>query len=234
MTAGEKLAPLIAVVGCDGSGKSRLAADLIAHISRRRPAEAGYLGEGSSAASRRIGRWPLIGSILKSSLERVADRLRDPAAPIPGTIAARYALHRSKKRLRRFEDLLEKRRRGVVIVTDRYPQIETPGLHDGPILAGVTANPALARLKAEEHAIYRRMADHVPTLVIRLTIDVDTSMARKPDHDRKLIAMKVASLPHITFNGAPMLDLDATMDYAEELARAKGAVDACLAAADHP
>lgn len=228
MPDGDKLAPLIAIVGADGSGKSRLSADLIAHISKSRPADAGYLGEGSSATGRKIGRWPVIGPGLKKSLEEVAGRLRDPAAPIPGLIAANYALHRSRKRYRRFETLLEKRRRGVVIVTDRYPQIELPGLHDGPILAGVATNKTLERIRAAEWEIYSKMAGYAPSLVIRLTIDVDTAMARKPDHDRTLIAMKVSSLPKITFNNAPLLDLDAAMDYAEELSRAKSAVDAVL------
>jgi hypothetical protein len=231
MATSENLAPLIAVVGADGSGKSRLSADLIAHINRSRPAEAGYLGEGSSVTSRKIGRWPFIGPRIKGRLEAVADRLRDPSAPIPGLIAANYALHRSKKRQRRFEDLLEMRQRGIVIVTDRYPQIETPGLHDGPILAGVATSPILARIKAEEHEIYAAMAAYVPSLVIRLSIDIDTAMARKPDHDRALVAMKIQSLPAITFNNAPMLDLDATMDYGEELSRAEAAVNALLAAA---
>ncbi len=231
MEDGEKLAPLIAIVGADGAGKSRLSADLIAYIRQTHPAEAGYLGEGSSARSRKIGRWPLIGRWLKGRLERVADQLRDPSAPIPGPIAARYALHRSKKRLRRFETLVEKRRRGVIIVTDRYPQIETPGLHDGPILAGLATTPALARIKTEEHAIYARMAAYVPSLIIRLNIDVETSMSRKPDHDRTLIAQKIASLPHITFNGAPIIDFDATINYDEEFLLAKAAVNSALAKA---
>lgn len=229
MADGEILAPLFAVVGADGSGKSRLSADLIAHINRTRPAEAGYLGEGSSVTSRKIGRWPIVGPAIKNRLGRVADTLRNPDALIPGLIAAQYALHRSRKRARRFESLLERRRQGIVIVTDRYPQIEKPGLHDGPILAGVAATPALARIKEAEHALYARMAAYVPTLVVRLTIDIDTAMARKPDHDRRLVAMKIASLPAITFNGAPMLDLDATMDYGEELARAEAAINAALA-----
>lgn len=229
MSDGNKFAPLIAIVGADGAGKSRLSADLIAYIAQSRTADAGYLGEGSSATGRKIARWPVIGPSLKKSLEDVASRLRDPAAPIPGVIAANYALHRSRKRYRRFEALLEKRRRGVVIVTDRYPQIELPGLHDGPILAGVATNSMLERIKAAEWAIYSKMAAFAPTLVIRLRIDIDTAMARKPDHDRTLVAMKVASLPSITFGGAPMLELDAAMDYAEELSRAKSAVDAVLA-----
>ena len=232
MAGSEKLAPLFAVVGADGSGKSRLAADLLEHIRRRRPAEAGYLGEGSSVAGRRIGRWPLIGPRLKTTFEGVADHLRDPAAPIPGIIAANYALHRSKRRYRRFEILVEKRRCGVVIVTDRYPQVECLGLHDGPILAGVATSRTLERIKVLERGIYAEMAAYVPTLVIRLNVDIETAMKRKPDHDRRLVAMKIASLPAITFNNARLLDLDATMDYGEELARAEAAVNAALANAD--
>ena len=41
---GSDLAPLIAVVGSDGSGKSTLSADLLAHVQRTRNAESGYLG----------------------------------------------------------------------------------------------------------------------------------------------------------------------------------------------
>lgn len=228
MAAAEKLAPLIAIVGADGAGKSRLSADLLSHISQSRPAEAGYLGEGSSATSRKIGRFPLIGRWLKERLETIADTLRDPARPIPGPIAARYALHRSKKRRRRFEALLDKRRRGVVVVTDRYPQIETPGVHDGPILAGRATTPSLARIKAEEHALYAELAAYTPTLVIRLTVDLDTAIARKPDHDRALVALKIASLPALTFNHAPIVEIAATLDYDEVLARAIAAVDAAL------
>ncbi|MFN3960405.1 MAG: hypothetical protein ACK4NP_10875 [Parvularculaceae bacterium] len=231
MAESEKLAPLIAIVGADGAGKSTLSADLIDHIRRTRPAEAGYLGEGSSVTGRKIGRLPIIGATLKKRLESVADQLRDPAAPIPGLIAARYALHRSQKRRRRFEGLLEKRRRGVVIVTDRYPQAETPGLHDGPILAGIATTPALVRIKARERAIYEEMAAYAPTLIIRLHIDIDTALARKPDHDRTLVAMKIASLPALTFNNAPIIELDASMDYDLVRARAIAATDAAIAAA---
>lgn len=232
MAEGEKLAPLIAVVGADGAGKSRLSADLLEHICRHRSAEAGYLGEGSSVTSRKIGRWPLVGPLLVNAFQGVACQLRDADAPIPGLIAASYALHRSRRRYLRFQKLVEKRRRGIVIVTDRYPQVECPGLHDGPILAGVATNQMLAGIKAEERALYAQMAAHVPTLVIRLQIDIDTAMRRKPDHDPSLVAMKIASLPAITFNSAPILDLDSTMDYGEELARAEAAVSAALANAN--
>lgn len=225
----QPIAPLIAVVGSDGSGKSTLAADILAHVVKTRPAEMGYLGLGSGEQGRAIGRWPVIGAPLQHWLEGIAERLRDPSEPIPGMIAARYALRRSRKRRARFDALLERRRAGVAIVTDRYPQIEVPGLHDGPILAGKAGNAALAEIQQRERALYAGMAIWVPTLVIRLNVDVDTVMARKPDHDRTLIQSKVASVPQLRFNGARIVDLDATMPYDEELALALAAVDKALA-----
>ena len=225
----EQLAPLIAVVGCDGSGKSTLSADLLAHVRQTRNAETGYLGLGSGEQGRRIGRWPLVGPALQGWLEGIAGQLRDPAQPIPGLLAARYALRKSRKRRARFDELLAARRAGIAVVTDRYPQIEVPGLHDGPILAGRATTTRLAALHTEERALYAEMAAWLPTLVIRLHVDVETVMRRKPDHDRALIERKVATVPQLAFNGAPMIDLDATMDYSEELALAKAAVDAALA-----
>lgn len=228
---GSDLAPLIAVVGSDGSGKSTLSADLLVHIQRTRAAESGYLGLGSGEQGRRIGRWPIIGPPLHRFLDGIADRLREPGEPIPGLIAARYALNKSKKRRAKFDALIEQRRAGKVIVTDRYPQLEVPGLHDGPILAGRATSARLAAMQAEERALYAEMAAYRPTLVIRLHVDVDTVMARKPDHDRALITRKVETVPLLAFNGAPIVDIDATIPYEEELALATAAVDRALAEA---
>jgi len=228
---GSDLAPLIAVVGSDGSGKSTLSADLLAHIQKTRAAESGYLGLGSGEQGRRIGRWPIIGPPLHRFLDGIADRLREPGEPIPGYLAAHYALNKSKKRRAKFDALIAQRRAGKVIVTDRYPQLEVPGLHDGPILAGRATTPRLAAMQAEERALYAEMAVYKPTLVVRLHVDVDTVMLRKPDHDRALITRKVETVPSLAFNGAPIVDIDATIPYTEELAIAIAAVDKALAEA---
>ena len=86
-------------------------------------------------------------------------------------------------------------------------------------------------MQAEERALYAEMAAYVPTLVIRLHVDIDTVMARKPDHDRALITRKVETVPLLAFNNAPIVDIDATIPYEDELALAVAAVDKALAAA---
>jgi hypothetical protein len=228
----ETLAPLIAVVGCDGSGKSTLAGDLLAHVRATRPADTVYLGLGSGAMGNRIKAWPLVGPVIERFLSKRASKARDPKDTIPGIGTALVLYRFSLKRKAQFETLLDLRRCGIVAVTDRYPQVDVPGFYDGPGLSAARPDGWLvAKLAAKERAIYDWMASHVPTLVIRLNIDAETALARKPDHDPALIAQKVAATPRLTFQGAPIVDLDATMDYADELALAKAAVDKALSRA---
>ena len=129
------VAPLIAVVGSDGSGKSTLAADILAHVAKSRPTEMGYLGLGSGEQGRAIGRWPLIGAPLQRYLEGMADTLRDPQATIPGMLAARYALRRSRKRRARFDALLERRN-----VRTRSEQESVRNAHRGGVSFKVTSS----------------------------------------------------------------------------------------------
>jgi hypothetical protein len=225
-----ELAPLIAVVGCDGSGKSTLAADLLRHVRASRRADTVYLGLGSGAMGNRIKAWPLVGPMIEGMLSKRAKQARDPEAKIPGILTAIVLYRLSLKRKAQFERLLALRQSGVTIVTDRYPQVEVPGFYDGPGLSAARAEGWLVkRLSVKEKAIYDWMASHLPTLVIRLNVDVETALKRKPDHAEDLITKKVAVTPLLTFGGAPIVDLDATTDYAEELAAATAAVDRALA-----
>lgn len=210
-----RLAPLIAVVGCDGSGKSTLVADLLATLAPGRRVASAYLGLGSGAMGERIRRWPLIGPALERRLARKGRQARDTRARIPGlgTAIVIYALSLSRRR--RFDRIMRLRAEGVTVFTDRYPQIEVPGFYDGPGLSAAAAgSAAVARLAARERRLYEDMTRHRPTLVIRLAIDAVTAHARKPDHDLTLIERKVAVTPCLTFGGAPLVDLDAAQPYA--------------------
>ena len=92
------------------------------------------------------------------------------------------------------------------------------------------ARPGLSRLLARrERAHYEWMERFRPDLVIRLTVDLTTALARKPDHRPSSLATKIADLPRLTFNGAPIVDLDATRPLDEVIAAAKAAIAPLLA-----
>ena len=220
---------VIAVVGCDGSGKSTLSADLVAHLAKCEPTEFLYLGQSSGNIARAIRELPLIGGRLGAFLQRRSQRAHaeegKPGAPDLVTSVVVYGL--SRWRYAKFRRLRQLGRRGVTVVTDRYPQAEVPGFYfDGPGLSEELAGGSLARwLARRELRLYREMASYVPALVIRLNIDAETAHRRKPDHKLSMLKDKVRVIPTLSFGGARILELNGQTSYPEVLADAIAAVD---------
>lgn len=221
-----ELAPLIAVIGCDGSGKSTLSADLLEWVrARYGPAETHYLGLRSGQMGNSIKALPLVGPMIERQLSKRAGQARTKGSKIPGLATALVIYAFSLLRRHRFRKVLSLRRQGFIVVTDRYPQVDVPGFYDGPGLSAARPGGRLvAALAARERATYEWMASFVPDLVIRLNVDAETALTRKPDHGVDLLKAKVAVTPLLKFNGARIVDLDATMPYAEELALAQKAI----------
>lgn len=201
----------IAITGCDGAGKSTLAVKLVERLSSQYPVELLYLGQSSGRIGEWIGDLPIIGSpvsrYLRSKSERVHLR---PASP-PGNITALVIFLLSCWRAWKFRRMLIKCKKGLLLVTDRYPQAEVAGFRfDGPQLdKSVGGNVWVQSLRRREHRLYKWMASYPPLLLIRLDIDEQTAHARKPDHQLFALREKIAVIPQLTFNGAAILDLDA-------------------------
>lgn len=233
MTSPERatLAPLIAIVGTDGSGKSTVSEAVLGHVRRYGPADTAHLGLRSGDAGRAIKRWPLIGPALERMLTRKAGQARDTKDKIPGAATALVIYIFSVLRIRRFKRMLAKRRAGTIIVTDRYPQIEVPGFYDGPGLSAARAEgPLVSWLARRERAHYEWMAGFVPDLVIRLNVDLETAFERKPDHKYESLRQKVEATPKLKFNGAPIVDLSSLDPLPSVIAQAEAAIGRTLAA----
>ncbi|MBC7153815.1 MAG: hypothetical protein H5U19_04225 [Rhodobacteraceae bacterium] len=210
--ARDALAPLITIIGCDGAGKSTLGAELTRRINGARPARLCYLGLGSGDMGRKIKSFrlggPLIEGYLSNSKKAAATRTRGKKIPGIGTALVVYGF--SLLRLIRFKRMMALRRRGVTVVTDRYPQIEVAGFYDGPGLSAARpGNRLVAFLARQERKMYERMAAVLPDVVIRLGIDAETAFARKPDHSIDQLRAKVAVTSALTIGGASSADADA-------------------------
>ena len=204
-----ELAPLIAIVGTDGSGKTTISSAVIEFVRRYGPAETAHLGLKSGDWGRAIRGLPIIGSALDSVIHRKASRARDTKDKIPDPVTALVIYGFSQFRVRRFKRMMRKRRAGQIIVTDRYPQIDVPGFYDGPGLSAAKAGDGLTRwLAKREYRQYEWMASFRPNLVIRLNVDLETAFARKPDHRRESLRQKVEVTSRLTFGGAPIVDFD--------------------------
>lgn len=224
------LAGVIAVIGADGSGKSTLTADLITSLRDLGPVQRFYLGLVSGEMGEKIKQLPLIGVRLEAHLAQKAQRAQDRKHKLPGTGTGLVMYILSLWRARQFRRLIGLSRRGVIVITDRFPQAEIAGFrYDGPALPGSgSENWLIRRLATREQRLYERMAAHLPALVIRLNIDAETAAARKPDHDLDELRDKISVAPRLRFNGARIVEVDARLPYAQVLGEVLRAVNGVL------
>ena len=226
------MAPLIAIIGCDGSGKSTVAEHIVSWIGRYGPAGMVHLGKQSGNIGRALGRLPLVGPTMDRLIRRKVDgvnkRIKEDRQPslLPALVISAFTL----RRRRRFKRMLALRRQGLIIVTDRYPQVEIPGAYDGPGFPDAQGgSPLVLALARRERRLFEWMAGHRPDVVLRLNVDLDVACARKPDHRRDALRRKIAVTPLLRFSGAPIVDIDANQPLARVIEEAEAAVAQVMA-----
>ena len=219
------MAPLIAIVGSDGSGKSTVGEALLAWMRETRPTELHHLGKQTGNIGRAIARWPLVGGRLDRTIVKQSGGAKQGGGPGAFPAAVIYAF--SMRRVRRFRKMLRARESGIAILADRFPQTAVPGPMDGLGLAKAGAGLP-GRLARRERAHYEWMEQYRPDLVLRLNVDLPTALARKPDHRPSSLATKIADVPRLTFNGARIVDLDSTQPLDRVIDQAKAAISEAL------
>ena len=232
MTEGKTtIAGVVAVIGCDGTGKTTLTKDLLATLRKRGPTELRYMGLVSGETGDKIKALPVIGVAREAFLARKVRRAQDMKQKVPGLFSAIVMYLFSKWRVGMLRRLRRLAGTGVLVIADRFPQAEVPGFHyDGPgISAERTQNRLIQGLARREQLLYEQMALHRPSLVIRLMIDAETAHARKPDHPIEELRDKIAIMPRIGFNGAKICEIDARKPYDEVLAEALQAIEGVIA-----
>lgn len=221
---------VVAIVGCDGTGKSTLVRDLVAKLGESRPTVRRYMGLVSGESGDRIKQLPLIGPPLERYLAAKARRAQDMRKKLPGTFTATVMYLFSIWRVYQLKRLQRLAESGVIIIADRYPQKEVPGFnYDGPGLSAERSTNWLVRkLAVREQKMYDRMAKLRPSLVLRLMIDAETAHSRKPDHPLGELRDKVATMPQIHYNGSTVHEIDATLPYSIVLGTALVAISEAL------
>jgi len=223
--------PLIAIIGCDGSGKSTVSEQLLVWASGYGPAAAAHLGKQAGNVGRWLSGLPLIGNwferLIKRKVASVNDSHKEKKTPgmFPAVVMQAFTL----RRVRRFRRMLALRDQGMIIIADRFPQLEFPRAFDGPGMAvEAHGNPFVRWLAHREQSAFEWMTSYRPDLVIRLNVDLDTACARKPDHRREALEKKIEYVPRLTFNGAPIAEIDASRSLDQVLVAARAAVTRTL------
>ncbi len=191
------LGPMIAVIGCDGSGKSTVSEKIVIWANDYGPAATAHLGKQAGNVGRALANLPLVGKLIGRFIGHKKFSLREPRTKnkTPGILAALVASMFTLRRVLRFRRMLALRRQGFIVITDRFPQLDCPNSFDGPVLSEDVQGSFFVRwLARHEREAFEWMTSYRPDLVIRLNIDLDTACARKPDHIRRKLQRNISVL----------------------------------------
>jgi thymidylate kinase len=210
---------VVAIVGVDGSGKSSVVAAISAWLGSEIDTVPMYFGTGDGRPSLLLRPFkmamPFIARMLPTrpkgaSHGKISDRqpgiLYRTLLTVWATVVAR------EKRGK----LLVARRganRGLVVLTDRYPQNEVIGFNDGPLLVRLAGVPQwLRRFEDSTYTLARRLP---PDLVIKLQVTPATAAEREPNMDPAVIRERIDTIQHLNFAAQRVVTVNAERPLAE-------------------
>ncbi len=222
--------PMIAIVGCDGSGKSTVGEQVLTCAEEFAPSVLVHVGKQSGNFSRALFSLPVFGGLIESLFgkQSVKTHSRREKDKNPSFLPSLVKYIFTVRRVRRFRRMLALREKGMIVITDRFPQLELRAF-DGPQLNVKQGGGFVVRcLARREHASFEWMTSHIPDLVIRLNVDIDTAMKRKSDHNRESLSKKIDIMPQLTYQGAPIVDIDTSQPLEKVVAEATAALSTLL------
>lgn len=224
-----RLAPgggvVVSLLGVDGSGKTTLMRGLREWLGAEVDVLPLYLGTGGGRPSLMLLPLKLLvplGSKLFRSKPKGASHGTVTDAPPGALYSALLAVWATVLAVEKRTKLIAGRRaasRGMVVITDRYPQDQIAGFNDGPLLTRLGRVPRwLRRFEASAYALARALP---PDLVIKLVASPELIASREPTMDPATAQRRTAELQLLSFPGSLTVDIAASQPADEVLRQAK-------------
>lgn len=233
----------ICFLGQDGSGKSTLSMNVEKWLRWKIEAHRFYLGSGEHFHS------PIKWMLRKiSSAKNKNNTSQDKQHSLPetktgrkfgfsswiGMMLASYELKNIAKRaLKEIKKAYSYSGKGGVSIYDRFPQIQFPGIYDGPKIRKIyiekdKGNWFVERMAKLEEQYLLRVQQYQPTLVFKLMLSPEESISRKPFENFEQVREKHEITKQISFPQSEVYEIDATQDYEQELLIVKRNIWECF------
>ena len=199
---------IVAFVGCDGSGKSTMVGESRKFLAPKLDVYPMYLGsgDGSSSILRKPMKWVrdrVFGQAWDRTTIAKKDKVGSDHPTAMSGAKAVWALTLASEKSRKLRKIMKARTRGMVVICDRWPQMQFPGELDGPRLTHWReGNFVQRRLAAYELRPYELARRFPPDIVIRLDVDVDTAASRRPEDGREYLAHRIDLVRALQFDGS--------------------------------
>jgi thymidylate kinase len=140
---------------------------------------------------------------------------------------AAWALALAHARARNMATALRARGRGMVVVSDRFAQLQVPGITDGVLLEPWLAHRSLVLRGAAmlERKLIIAASSTPPDIVLMLQVNADTVLRRRPTTHPELLTRRLGAIRRIVFPPPTRtVTIDANQPLEQVLADAKRAV----------
>ena len=204
---------VISIIGVDGSGKSTAVSTIKTWLGDEIDVMPIYLGTGNGRASLLLLplklmvplATKLVGPRPKESSDgKVSGRRRGPLYTILLSVWATFVAIEKRGKLLSAHRGAD---RGLLVLTDRYPQNEILDFNEAPMLARLNNVPGwLRRFEENAYAPARRLP---PDLVVKLLVSQATAERREPELSPAVIERRLESVKKLKFAGATVVSIDA-------------------------
>ena len=204
---------VITLMGVDGSGKSTSVTTLREWLGAEIDVMPIYFGTGDGRPSLLL--WPLkllvplIQPALKSkpkgsSHGDVSDK---PPSKLYASLMTIWATVLAFEKRGKLKQAHRAANRGMIVLSDRYPQDQITGFNDGPLLHRIAGVPeVLRRFETNAYAGARQLP---PDLILRLKVTPETAARREPNMDPEVIRVRIGEVQRLVFPGSRLVDIDA-------------------------
>lgn len=216
---------IIAVIGCDGSGKSTIVQEISDWLSWKFEVKKIYLGSGDGYYSvyKRIKKL-LLKTTKKNDAHR--QKLSQMKQKNPLVIFLENMSHvkissRCKKLIKKAHTYAKN---GGIVITDRYPQMQFFGIADGPKIKDSAS--FLGRIE-QKNLLY--CVKNRPDVVIKLQAPLDIILERrKMENEEDEIKKKIKIVGELEYDGAYVICKDTSMPFDQELLEIKRELWKCI------
>lgn len=231
---------LVAITGPDGAGKTTLTLATTHWLSREVAVLPMYGGSGSGPASLARNFLQALARLARpfartrrsaqgaigAAVPEAANGVKTPVAGgrIRRLAYATWALSLAGERRRNAAHARRARDRGRIVIADRFPQSQFPGLNDGPKLTEWLSHrdPLLRWAARRERVAFDCIALSPPDLVVKLQLPFELALQRKPDTPADQLRRKVEIVQALTYPSATqVVSVDARMPAADVLLAVK-------------
>lgn len=189
---------VVAILGSDGAGKTTTIDYVKNQFNKKIDTVSIYLGSGDGSSSllrkpmkiiaKKVGGKGVGHAVEKAIQEKKQISGKARLYSIAKVIwSITLAMEKNKK----LKQITKARNNGMLVLTDRYPQSDTPGAGDGPLLYRYFDHGGvLGRIALWEYQVYKSFSSNPPDLAVKLIVPTDIAIKRKPEMTQEEIENK--------------------------------------------